>query len=742
MKTTSEIAKNEILRHAENFRKKIGIDLKIDETVYTSILFAEGGAVDARTVRGRAEAFLDNELFELFRLVGSKKANGDISSIETINIGVELPRNSPELTALFRSSEKYETLLFSSSKVASRCGGKTKECSFLNAQNIDDAQQILKTHDISMILIDLTFGKKTRRRYLNVEDVESAGRDFLHYAYLNHSKTPIYLLETENITFTLEEKFSFMRQGVRGIITLSNDGSFDGQIEKICSELHQQASMINLAKANKVVTYQTAQTLSRNGKQADIILFDFDMITAVDAEDSGNILSSVSKPNVSFDKVIGANDAKTELKYFVSYLKNPKKFMGTGVKAPRGVLLYGPPGTGKTMLAKAMASESDVTFITAEGNQFLSKWVGESAERVHEIFRTARKYAPSILFIDEIDAVAKTRGDEGGASAAADQVLTAFLTEMDGFNSDPTKPVFVLAATNFDVQPGGRNSLDPAFMRRFDRKVYIDLPDREDRIKYMRMKLEGSDVYSISAEKLENIAIRSTGRSLADLESVFELALRSAIRDGDLKVTDEVLEEAFESYFSGDSKEWDISQLERVARHEAGHAFLCWDSGETPSYVTVVARANHGGYMQHADNEGKAVYTKDELLANIRTSLGGRASELVYYGEKDGVSTGAGSDLVSATRLARRIICTYGMDEEFGLAVIDEHSASHGEMSSRVHSAVNGILSRQMEIAVKAISENKKTIDALVEQLVSKNHLSGDEVGAVFKENCPEKAKA
>ena len=432
----------------------------------------------------------------------------------------------------------------------------------------------------------------------------------------------------------------------------------------------------------------------------------------------------------------GAEDAKKELRYFVEYLKNPKRYLGTGVGAPKGVLLYGPPGTGKTMLAKAMACESDVTFIAAEGNEFLNKYVGEGKERVHELFNTARKYAPAIIFVDEIDAIAKERKGGEHAMANGEDVLTAFLTNMDGFKVDPSKPVFVLAATNFDVTPGGGKSLDPALMRRFDRTIFIDLPDKEERLRYIRMKLASNPAFEVSENEIENLAIRSTGMSLAELESVFEFALRSAIREGNLKVTDAVLEEAFETYNSGEEKKWDESELIRVARHEAGHTFLCWKSGEVPSYVTIVARGNHGGYMQHGDKEQKHMSTKDDLLARIRTSLGGRAAEIVYYGEQDGLATGASGDLQNATAVAQRIICSYGMDERFGLAVVDSKAANMGELSSDVRSAVNQILADEMEKAIAQIRENTAAIDALVDRLMTKNHMTGTEIDEIFQRVC------
>ncbi len=727
-----EIAKREVLRHAGNFEKEIGISVDIDEDVYTALLFAEGGAADARMIRSRSETFFDDELFELFRLVASDKAANGIEDIENIRIGVQLPENDKNIVSLFAPNEAADILVFSSQSVADMCGRSHNGCRIFDAQSVDDAVKLLRNNDIRLVLIDIAYGR-TGSEYLNAEDMASVSRDFFRYIRENYADMPVYLLQTEQTVLNAEEKISFMRTGARGVIELTADmAQFTDTLSTVCSDIHRQNSMAYLAKANKIISFETAQKVSEDGKTAEIQLFDFKMSTAVEAEDSKNILSNVSKPNVRFEDVIGAEDAKKELKYFVDYLKNPKKYLGTGVRAPKGVILYGPPGTGKTMLAKAMACESDVTFITAEGNQFLQKLVGEGKERVHELFRTARKYAPAILFVDEIDAIARERRGGEASTVSGEDVLTAFLTEMDGFKNDSTKPVFVLAATNFDVRPGREKSLDPALMRRFDRRVYIDLPNKEERIRYIKLKTSANEAYALSEAEIGNIAVRSTGMSLADIESAMELALRSALRDGGFKVTDAIMEEAFETFNSGDVKKWDSTLLERVARHEAGHAFVCWHGGETPSYVTVVARGNHGGYMQHGDNEGKAICTKEELLARIRTSLGGRAAEIVYYGETDGISTGASGDLDSATFFASQIICTYGMDSDFGLAVIDSEAAKMGETSSEVRHAVNKILDEQMKKTVATVAVGKAAIDALVKELISKNHLTGKEIEEIF----------
>lgn len=714
------IAKKEIERHAGNLEKETGIVLQIDDAVYTALLLSEGSNADARTIRGRAETFFNDELYELLRLVAAEKAETIIDDIEKIHIKVDLTRAKKDITDLFEIGEKAQILTFAREEIANSCIEKTNKLDIFASQSFEKAVDIIKNKNIDFVLLDMKFGiPNEATESLNIEDIESPARELFKFLKEQRNSLPVYLLESKNSALSEEEKISFMRQGVRGFLSI-DDEQFASKLKAIAEGIHQQASMIKLARENKIISFETAQKISLDGKEAEIELFDFTMSVAVDSEDTKNVLAS--RPNVHFDDIIGAKDAKKELTYFVEYLKNPKKYMGTGVKAPKGILLYGPPGTGKTMLAKAMACEAGITFIVAEGNQFLKKYVGEGSEKVHELFKTARKYAPSILFIDEIDAIAKERKGGANSGATGEETLTAFLTEMDGFVSDSSKPVFVLAATNFDVEPGGDKSLDQALMRRFDRRVYIDLPDKADRIRFLKKKIDKNKALNISEAQIENIAMRAVGMSLAQLDSVVELALRSAIRDAKMTVTDAALEEAFETFNSGEVKKWDASQLERVARHEAGHALLCWMSGETPSYLTIVARGNHGGYMQHSEQEGKAIYTKDELLARVRTSLGGRAAEIVYYGEQDGISTGASGDLASATNVARQMVCSYGMDEQFGLAV------DTGSLSMEARVAVNRILKEQMECAIRIVAENKERIDSLVEELMVKNHLTKAEI--------------
>lgn len=725
------IAKREVLRHKDNLEKELNIHIEIDEFVFSALLFAEGGQADARTARSRGESFFYKELFELLRLINASNSEG--SDMDSINISIDLPKSDSDISSLFCSTEKFNIAVAADSGIFADLKNLRKSANPIICMSETDLKEAIRNNDIQMALVDFNFGKRNLHdEYMNAEDVDSVGRDLFWHIRGNYPDIPVYLICGNSHQYNEEEKLSFLNLGIRGFLELDGAGDPDNQILDICESLYQQRSINELTKANKVLTFETAQIFNQEKRHAEIRLFDFALETAVDSEDSNDILSNLSKPDIRFSQVIGAEDAKEELQFFVDYMKNPKRYMGSGLRPPKGILLYGPPGTGKTMLAKAMACEAGVTFIAAEGNQFKIKWVGDGEKRVHELFAIARKYAPSILFVDEIDAIAQERRGGDGSSTAIEGVLTAFLAEMDGFKNDPSRPVFVLAATNFDVQPGTPKSLDAALMRRFDRKIYVDLPTKDERIRYLKMKTAGHPAFNITNDAIDNLAVRSTGSSLAELENVLELALRDAIRTENLKADDSILENAFETYTSGEEKKWSPELLERTARHEAGHTLICWLSGEKPSYVTIVSRADHGGYMQHGDDEDKALYTKNELLAKIRTSLGGRAAELVYYGDEDGLSTGASSDLANATSLAKRLVCSYGMDSEQGLASITPQELATGEMALKVRDSVNSILNQEMDNAIRHIVDNRGKIDRLVDELLKKNHLTSGEINSVL----------
>ena len=729
------IAKRELNKLTTQFTNGTEIPVEVDDKVIHSMMYAEGGNVDARTIKGRTANFFSQEIYELLRLMTQNDDTAQLDMTKKIQFKVEMPTDA-ETLELFSEGEQNNILVFASSEVGAICKTELSGMKVLCADTVQKAKELLFNNDISLILCDVRCGMKYAdgeiEDLLNVEDLRTEGMHFFEYA-TRCVKKPIYVITRRTGAISQDEALSFMKNGAHGVLSLTceEQQSFEELIREKCAIAVQQNKLNELAIANKILTFKTKQNISDDCTTASVILYNFKLDMAPDVEDSKSILGDMSRPSIRFDDVIGASDAKNELKYFAEYMKDPVTYMRKGVRAPKGVLLYGPPGTGKTLLAKAMAGESNVTFIVAEGNAFLKSFVGEGPEKVHEYFRLARKYAPSILFIDEIDAIGKNRNSTDGSSSAIESVLTALLTEMDGFKTRSDKPVFVLGATNYNTDTTGGRSLDPALLRRFDRKILIDLPNKNERLQYLRLKKDKNPSFAVSEECLENIAIRSVDMSLADLESVFELALRDSIKSNSDVVDDVCFDNAFESFNSGEVKKWDISELERTARHEAGHALISWLAGDKPSYLTIVARGNHGGYMQHGDVENKGCRTKGELLARIRTSLAGRAAEVVYYGENEGLSTGASSDLRNATRLAESIICYYGMDDTIGLATIDL-SGVDGQYQAKIRNRINEILKLEYEKAKELIDSHRTAMDLLVKALLDKNQLKENEIDEIL----------
>jgi ATP-dependent metalloprotease FtsH len=471
-----------------------------------------------------------------------------------------------------------------------------------------------------------------------------------------------------------------------------------------------------------------------NGRKISIRLRNLRLTRAIAAADAGEILDEVERPRTRFDEVIGADRAKDELKFFIDFLKNPRRFAALGLKPPKGVLLHGPPGTGKTMLARAMAAESNVAFLPVSATNFVTVWQGSGPQNIRDLFARARRYAPAIIFIDEIDAIGKVR--TGGVSGQAEEnTLNALLTEMDGFTGpSPERPVFVLAASNFNVQtedqetPDRRSrALDPALVRRFSRAILVDLPDKAARQKYFALRLGVVKGVAIPDSVVELLAEKSTGMSIANLEHVVETAGRNAIQRNQ-ELSGDMLVEALDTAREGEAKEWSPEFLESTARHEAGHTVMYWLAGWWSPEVSIVARADHGGGMRRNEEEMKREsLTREELLARIRTCFGGRAAEFIYYGKEQGLTTGASGDLEHATQIARQMICRYGMDEDFGLLsapeILKYSEAVGSPIYQRVGEAAGRILKREMEKALKLLEENRTYLDSVSKALLAKNRL-------------------
>ena len=446
-----------------------------------------------------------------------------------------------------------------------------------------------------------------------------------------------------------------------------------------------------------------------------------------------------STKGIRFDDVAGEDEAKESLAEIVDYLHNPQKYTDVGASMPKGVLLVGPPGTGKTMLAKAVAGEANVPFFSISGSEFVEMFVGMGASKVRDLFKQAKEKAPCIVFIDEIDAIGKKRGNQLSSNDEREQTLNQLLTEMDGF--DDNNGVIILAATN---RP---ESLDPALTRpgRFDRRVPVELPDlvgREAILKVHAKKIKTSD--DVDFHTIARMASGASGAELANM--INEAALR-AVRNNRTVVTEADLEESIEVVIAGYQKKSAVlsdQEKKTVAYHEIGHALVAaMQSHSAPvQKITIIPRTSGAlGYTMQVETGDKYLMSKDELANKICTFTGGRAAEEVVFNE---ITTGASNDIEQATKLARAMITRYGMSEEFDMVALetvnnqylggDTSLACSAATQQEIDKMVVSLVKRQHEKAIQILKDNRKALDALAKYLYEKETITGEEFMQVLKQ--------
>jgi len=449
------------------------------------------------------------------------------------------------------------------------------------------------------------------------------------------------------------------------------------------------------------------------------------------------------KPNVKFDDMAGNKEAKEEVQEVVEFLRNPDRYVKLGAQIPKGVLLVGPPGTGKTLLAKAVAGEADVQFLSVSGSAFIEMFVGVGASRVRDLFEQAKKVAPAIIFIDEIDAIGKSRASGGpmGGNDEREQTLNQLLAEMDGFATEEA-PVIVLAATN---RP---EVLDPALLRpgRFDRQVLVDKPDFEGRKEILAVHIKGVAVGK--DVDLVEVAKMTAGLAGADLANIINEAALLAGRANKDEVTYEDFKESVERQIAGlEKKSRRISPKERkiVAYHESGHAVIAeiTKGAKKVNKVSIVPRGMAAlGYTLNTPEENKYLMQKHELIAEVDTLLGGRAAEEVFIGE---ISTGAGNDLERATDIIKSMATVYGMSDVAGLMVLEKRQNQFlggqtqkdfsDDMAKNLDEHIKTLLNDRYAAVLQSLRDNNAAIEQMTAELLEIEVISGQRVREIIKEN-------
>lgn len=433
-----------------------------------------------------------------------------------------------------------------------------------------------------------------------------------------------------------------------------------------------------------------------------------------------------TKTNVHFNDVAGIDEVKEELSELVDYVKSPSKYAAMGARAPRGVILYGPPGTGKTLMAKAVAGEANCAFIPTSGSSFEDMLVGVGAKRVRELFAKARKNAPAIIFIDEIDSVAAKRGKNdlvGGGSGVADQTINQLLAEMDGFSTD--SGVIVIAATNrLDI-------LDEAILRpgRFDRQIQVTLPDIKGREAILKIHAHNKNLSS--DVNLHDIARRTPGFSGAQLENVLNEAAILAVRNNKIVIKTSDIDEAIDRVIGGPARHGRViteSEKRQIAYHEGGHALvgLHSENTEVVQKITIIPRGDAAGYtMQTPSEQERSIQTKEDLLNQVRMTLGGRAAEEVIYGLNK-ITTGASNDLYKVSRIVKAMVMSLGMSS-MGLTQFVPSEGQTSPLQQKMYSEQTAReLDKEIETIIQSeyikakdiIKKHRKELDLIVETLM------------------------
>jgi cell division protease FtsH len=755
------VAGSELTRVASMLAQTYGQRFEFTDDIPTALVLREGGQADARVVKSRAERFLKEELFRVCGLVHESRLAATFADLQRISVELDAEMAEPLADELFKPETRPSVLLVATAGLETFLHNQITDIDWHVARSSLDAEAQLERYQPDLVLLDLTIPEQSYSLLGGVTQVDepvrgktelgfdhapltartfAAGQRFLSRLRQRLPDLPVYLFTVREMgdeggpRMDEEMLLACMRAGgARGHHQLSfaeirgvtDDERIESAYQKFgeavrltTRQVRMEATGTKLGARRQALEFDIAPAMDAPAKTLRLRCRNFRLVQALRGDDTTAVLADVERPTLNLNDVFGAAAAKTALGFIRDWLREPKRYSMLGVAAPRGVLLTGPPGTGKTLLARALAGESECAFMSVAATSFVTAWQGSGPENIRDLFARARRYAPSIVFIDEIDAIGRRRSSHAGAGHGEEMALNALLTELDGFSRMGDRPVIVIAATNLP------ELLDPALLRRFARVIDVELPTRTERKQYLEAMLKRRPDTKVSAELIERLSAQGQGMSIRDLERILaEAAVMAIANDG--VVDDSILSEAFEKIRFGEKKAG--SDTLRTARHEAGHALVMSLTGQPPIYVTTVGRGAFGGYAAFEDRDERASSTLPELEDLLCQLLAGHQAERLFYGERDGFSTGPSSDLERATAIATAMVCDYGMAPEIGFVRI-EKIAPAGSLPQAYQASVIRLLQEQGARAASLLRAHETTLGKIVETLSVEGRMTREEL--------------
>lgn len=727
------IGQKELKRNIDLIEKKYGLNIDIESKITTLLLLKEGGQVDARNFRKIAEVFVKDQIKNLATMLRQEMRN-----INNVYIGID-PDERKSLDKLLYGEQKVQDVIFvceDERKLNLFCEifKKIEEIKIHRTTDYHEAMNMVKEEVFATPLLFAVLPSTKADVSLTMASVNSAlqarsmkkFKDFIEKVKKYNEKSVLCIIDLEHSTE--ETKKDLLCKGASEIIEFSSATDAPKVIKNKVNIIQLNNMAFEFARKGKALKYDIVPIVFDG--MAYVRFRFFDKIDNVKSGDDKFLIGQDRMPNVSFDMVVGGDKIKDEATDFIAFLKNPKTFVSKGLKAPKGLLFYGPAGTGKTYMAKAIAHEAGVPFIATNGSDIrMGTKDKNGTEMLKQYFAIARRYAPSILFIDEMETIALNRT---GSDPRADTIVNALLAEMDGFDGHDSNPVIVIGATNAGIDKNHHVNgrfLDPAVVRRFTRKFFVDVPTKEERLTYLEQNT------GLPRQELETAAQMSGGLSFGYMNNAIEIAKRLAVREGRALDKSDI-ENAVETVNYGEPREKSPESKERTAYHEAGHACIgCVLGGvHMPDHATIVSRGDYSGYVSTVNDENGMIWSKEYMENEVRSMLAGRCAEIIHYGEYNGLTVGSSSDIESAYKMISEMVCHLGMDEEIGMSYYANSSdGRYIQLPEKIQNRINVLLRKYYDESMKMLMDNNAMFEAIAQSLLENESLGKSELYSIVE---------